>query len=139
MSISKKKNYLCKKKLMDKLTKTIITYLSSIALQVLCFFMGRNSQEEYRSWFKRILSIKQNFNPSTEWFTIVDWKGFDFVYYDSAELTAFIALFSITALSYISFSGENIRKNYPLLRVIPFIFSLLSGYVILYEIIALFC
>lgn len=122
---------------MSKFIRAKITYLLGLALQVLCFLLGKNSVEENGNWLKRILGIKPDFEPSSEWFTIVDWKGFDFVYYDSTELIAFIVLFTITAFSYIYLSGENIRKNHPMLRAIPFILSLLSGYVILYEIIAI--
>lgn len=140
---------------MSKLKRTIVVYLSGTALQIACFLLSKNNVEAYNklveqhnasipslTWWQRIIGKKpvpeqSVFDSSLGWFTIDKWGDFDIKYYDITELISFIALFTITALAYYYFSGENIRKNHTELRTISFILSLLSGYVILYEVVAI--
>lgn len=151
----KKKLFLHKNIVMSKLIRTIIIYLSSIALQIASFLLSKNNVEAYNklveqhnasipslTWWQRIIGKKpvpeqSVFDSSLGWFTIDKWGDFDIKYYDITELISFIALFTITALAYYYLSGENIRKNHTELRTISFILSLLSGYVILYEVVAI--
>ena len=139
----KKKLFLHKNIVMSKLIRTIIIYLSSIALQIASFLLSKNNVEAYNklveqhnasipslTWWQRIIGKKpvpeqSVFDSSLGWFTIDKWGDFDIKYYD------------ITELAYYYLSGENIRKNHTELRTISFILSLLSGYVILYEVVAI--
>jgi|GEM_PF-6243945 len=123
---------------MDKFTKTVVSYLSSVALQFVCFFLGRNSLKiyndslQYKYWIKIFRPKKPEIIPSSEWFTLDNWSSFKVIYYDFKEFVMFFLLFTITALCYLS-----LKKEHTLSKTITFILSLLSGYVILYEIIAI--
>lgn len=150
-----KKLSLHKNIVMNKLIRTIIIYLLSIALQIVSFLLSKNKVEVYNkrveqhnasivppTLWERIIGKKpvpeqSVFDSSLGWFTIDKWENFDIKYYNTTELISFVVLFTITALTYIFLSGEMVSKNYPILRVVTFILSLLSGYVIFYEIIAI--
>lgn len=128
---------------MDKFTKTIIFYLLSVALQFVCFFLGRNSLKlynepfRYKYWIKIFRPKKPDIVPSSEWFALDNWSSFKVIYYDSKELLMFIMLFTFTALGCLMFATENVKRTYPTLsKRIPLILSLLSGYVVLYEVVA---
>ena len=140
---------------MDKFTRTIIAYLASISLQIVCFVSARISvlkfnnfvnehnnrvREAKESFWKRVFTKidpeQTEYAPISEWFAIDNWTGFKVDSYDLTELVAFIVLFTLTALVYIV--DKNLKGSHPMLRTCSLLFSLLSGYVILYEIIALF-
>ena len=140
---------------MVKQIRTIVAYLMGIALQITCFLLGKNDVEDYNkdvaqynasipelAWWQRFigekpLPRKQDFDSSSGWFTVDEWADFEIMYYGVAELRGFIVLFTFTALAYLYLSGERIRKNHTILRVFSLVLSLLSAYVILYEIIAI--
>lgn len=144
-----------KKEIMSKLKRTFVVYLSGTVLQIVSFLLSKNNVEAYNklveqhnasipslTWWQKIVGKKTVpeqtvFDSSLGWFTIDKWGDFDIKYYDITELISFIALFTITAFAYYYLSGENIRKYHTGLRAISFILSLLSGYVILYEVIAI--
>lgn len=142
---------------MNKLARTIIIFLSSIILQIFCFFKGKRFVMEYNAsvmkynesiqeptWWKRVFKgevpkpLKEKLDPTSEWFAIDKWNSFNFSYYDTTELMTYMVLFTITALFYLALTGKNIRRTSLILRTMPFVLSIASGYVILYEIIA-FC
>lgn len=128
---------------MDKFTRTITLYLSSIVLQILCFFIGKHSINEYNSdniskiWIRLFKPSKPEIVPSKEWFSFDNWSTFNIIYYDSKELIVYLMLFTFTALSYLTLSDSNISKYIYLFRFISIGLSLLSGYLISYEVISL--
>ena len=126
-----------------RLRRTTVAYLLVTFLQVVCFLLGRNSLKlyndsfQYKYWIKIFRPKKTEIIPSSEWFALDNWNSFKVIYYDSKELVMFIMLFTITALGYLIFTTENVKHTHPFLsKIIPLILSLLSGYVVLYEVIA---
>lgn len=144
-----------KKHVKIKLIITTITYLFSVALQVVCFHMGTDSVKAFNekvrhdnelieepNWWERLIGKETEpkrleFDSSSEWFSLERLNAFDIKQYDFIELTSFIALFTITALCHLAFTTDVMKKKYPLSRAIPLILLLLSGYVVMYEIIAI--
>lgn len=128
---------------MKKNTRTIIVYSLAIFLQILCFHLGSNSLKLYNDssrfkyWMKIFRPSKPEIVPSSEWFSLDNWSAFKVIYYDSKELVMFIILFTITFLCYLAFTTKVVKNDYKYLRPISLILSLLSGYIVLYEIIAI--
>lgn len=122
-----------------KFKKIFILVTLSIIFNGVCWTLGiyerqrQKNNYESMSWIGKMFKDEPDYNPLTKFYSIYNWKEFNFTYYDFTEFFVFLLIYIIATILYLLPQDERNSK----IQTLTFFMGGAFIYILTYEIITL--